>query len=530
MDARRARVDAALKIEAQRRAALNDGTHTTTAMAMATMETHTDARDIAVDDASAFSRRIAAMGEHARRALERAPSYADVVEDVPNAGGRCSNDVMNLARCARERELEREDQVREMRYDVRRAMIDEAETSAPVHDALAERWNALMTTQTKMTRNHGDGDDDIDENDIDENDIDDDKDTTNTHRAATEHHRAAPMRLHTEFLAHVAECADALRPKSSLVARMEHRCVVDDAERARAFDARRDELRDARSNARQALDAQTTEARETVHEARARMDDVGRQTRDGARRRALMDMDDAMDRDRRHRVDVLNRDARDARDALIELELANVDDGWAKRLEFESREDDARLELRRATVRAPTRERRAMDACEARAETKTERENTMRAMRRRVKTMRMALYDAKRRYAATEEFHARLDARLRLRRNASRERLRRERLRQVATLTHEGDKTAAICAMKRARVIELAKALEAVERDIWKKVFRAPNAPQPISTVVAELLLVSNNDGNDDGWNHDALRRVLDERTRAWARVERAQRAQLERA
>jgi len=524
MDARRARVDAALKIEAQRRAALNDGTHTTTTMAMATMETHTDACDIAVDDTSASSRRIAAMGAHARRALERAPSYADVVEDVLNAGGRCSDDVMNLAQCARERELEREDSVREMRYDVRRAMIDEAETSAPVHDALAERWNALMTTQTKMTHNHGDGDD-IDENDDD--DIGDDKDTTSTH-LVTEH-RADPMRLHTELLAHVAECADALRPKSSLVARMEHRCVVDDAERARAFDARRDELRDARSNARQALDDQTTEARETVHEARARMDDVGRRMRDGTRRRALMDMDDAMEHDRRHRVDVLNRDARDARDTLIELELANVDEGWTKRLEFESREDDARLELRRATVRAPMRERRAMDACEARAETKIERENTMRAMRRRVKTMRMALYDAKRRYAAMEEFHARLDARLRLRRNESRERLRRERLRRVATLTHEGEKTAAICAMKRARVIELAKALEAVERDIWKKVFRAPNVPQPISTVVAELL-VSNNDGNDDGWNHDALRRVLDERTRAWVRVERAQREQLERA
>jgi len=524
MDARRARVDAALKIEAQRRAALNDGTHTTTTMATATMETHTDACDIAVDDTSASSRRIAAMGAHARRALERAPSYADVVEDVLNAGGWCSDDVMNLAQCARERELEREDSVREMRYDVRRAMIDEAETSAPVHDALAERWNALMATQTKMTHNHGDGDD-IDENDDDG--IGDDKDTTNTH-LVTEH-RADPMRLHTELLAHVAECADALRPKSSLVARMEHRCVVDDAERARAFDARRDELRDARSNARQALDDQTTEARETVHEARARMDDVGRRMRDGTRRRALMDMDDAMEHDRRHRVDVLNRDARDARDTLIELELANVDEGWTKRLEFESREDDARLELRRATVRAPMRERRAMDACEARAETKIERENTMRAMRRRVKTMRMALYDAKRRYAAMEEFHARLDARLRLRRNESRERLRRERLRRVATLTHEGDKTAAICAMKRARVIELAKALEAVERDIWKKVFRAPNVPQPISTVVAELL-VSNNDGNDDGWNHDALRRVLDERTRAWVRVERAQREQLERA
>jgi len=471
------------------------------------------ARETIIADASSDETRErdlddAACGELARRAKTALEGDANAFEVVAldceaayEDAETSTPDASDAAMRARAREDERREGVRETRYAFRRDMIDDAEASEDVNDRLVETWNAML-------RRGASDEDDAEDDDGDGDDDDDDDDDF-----------VDPMELHERFTEHVAACERALEPKQSLVHRLERHLVADvDEKYKQAIAEHRAELDSARQTSRRTNEAREQIARDVGRDARLKFAARGA-ARDATRAETLRRIDCAADVAATSRGDRARRDENASRAALIQLTHDNAREMSELRAALEGRFFDASARLHEARARAPLTSERFRDAIRDRAKTQRERKTIERAARRAVKSMRAELYDAKQRYEAMEAFHVRLDARLRLETRQARDRLE-AMLERVERASSSQDKAKAIFAMKRARIEKLARALAAVERTIWKKVLCAPDAPRPIDEVVRSAL--SEHDAS--AWDNDWLSKVLNDRTRAWVRLEREMR------
>lgn len=344
-----------------------------------------------------------------------------------------TDSLRTMTRIAREREASRQESVRETRYRFRRDMIDDAEASGETNDELVEAWNNLLRENAETTCKEGDGD------------------------------RVDCMELDARFRAQLSACKRALEPKESLVLRLRAHTVANvDASFDDALVECRRELAHAATLAAHARTRRETAFQSLLTGARASFDETLRR-RDELRSRALEQTDALIEAERRSREEDACREANARRASLMSTAIENAREMRRLRDRLDHRVEDTSARLHDALARAPLRSARLKDALRRRRDGEAQRRARERLATRVMKNLRVELHRVKREYAEREKSEAALGAASVRSANRSLERLNAARCRPIGT-----DKTAAIRAMKHARIAQLQRELDAAEREIWR--------------------------------------------------------------
>jgi len=357
------------------------------------------------------------------------------------------NRLRTMAAHSREREEARREAVRETRYSFRCDMLDDAETSGILNDELVEAWNSLLrenqiSKDDEMGDSFGSRDDDHEDGD-----------------------RVDCMDLNARFHAHVDACKTALEPKESLAARLKAHLVAEvDARFDEAMHEHRLEIGKARRLAAEerlareaAVEAVISNTKTTFGETSTRRD-VLRSEALAATDRGVAAEDAALSARSRREADA-------RRASLIEIKLQNASEVSEVRACLEQRVSEAFSRLQYAIARAPLRAERLRDAMKRRRGDEARRRARERLASRAMKDTRFELQEMKRCYPETEQANAGRDLKLRLATLKTTSRV--GSIESIDAKSESGDKMNAILSMKRTRIAQLRRELDAAEEAVW---------------------------------------------------------------